>query len=98
MQIDPNRTISAGRVDIGAFRTFPEGYTPPSLGKNKDDEYQSIPLSKIEDFGAHANSYYPLEIEHFKSGADSKILDLLWERYWVMTLSQNTWLSVKKNI
>ncbi|KNZ57545.1 COP9 signalosome complex subunit 5 [Puccinia sorghi] len=91
--IDPNRTISAGRVDIGAFRTFPEGYTPPSLGKNKDDEYQSIPLSKIEDFGAHANSYYPLEIEHFKSGADSKILDLLWERYWVMTLSQNTWLS-----
>jgi len=91
--IDPNRTISAGRVDIGAFRTFPEGYTPPSLGKNKDDEYQSIPLSKIEDFGAHANSYYPLEIEHFKSSADSKILDLLWEKYWVMTLSQNTWLS-----
>ncbi|EFP79172.1 COP9 signalosome catalytic subunit rri1 [Puccinia graminis f. sp. tritici] len=91
--IDPNRTISAGRVDIGAFRTFPEGYTPPSLGKNKDDEYQSIPLSKIEDFGAHANSYYALEIEHFKSSSDSKILDLLWEKYWVMTLSQNTWLS-----
>ncbi|OAV91058.1 hypothetical protein PTTG_03321 [Puccinia triticina 1-1 BBBD Race 1] len=91
--IDPNRTISAGRVDIGAFRTFPEGYTPPSLGKSKDDEYQSIPLSKIEDFGAHANSYYALEIEHFKSSSDSKILDLLWEKYWVMTLSQNTWLS-----
>lgn len=91
--IDPNRTISAGRVDIGAFRTFPEGYSPPSLGKNKDDEYQSIPLSKIEDFGAHANSYYPLEIEHFKSSSDSKILDLLWEKYWVKTLSQNTWLS-----
>ncbi|KAH9442385.1 hypothetical protein MJO28_015283 [Puccinia striiformis f. sp. tritici] len=91
--IDPNRTISAGRVDIGAFRTFPEGYTPPSAGKNKDDEYQSIPLSKIEDFGAHANSYYALEIEHFKSSSDSKILDLLWEKYWVMTLSQNTWLS-----
>ncbi|PLW48678.1 hypothetical protein PCANC_15460 [Puccinia coronata f. sp. avenae] len=91
--IDPNRTISAGRVDIGAFRTFPEGYSPSSLGKNKDDEYQSIPLSKIEDFGAHANSYYPLEIEHFKSSSDSKILDLLWEKYWVKTLSQNTWLS-----
>ncbi|POW11550.1 hypothetical protein PSHT_08439 [Puccinia striiformis] len=94
--IDPNRTISAGRVDIGAFRTFPEGYTPPSAGKNKDDEYQSIPLSKIEDFGAHANSYYALEIEHFKSSSDSKILDLLWEKYWVMTLSQNTWLSVEQ--
>ena len=23
-QIDPNRTISAGKVDIGAFRTYPE--------------------------------------------------------------------------
>lgn len=22
--IDPNRTISAGKVDIGAFRTYPE--------------------------------------------------------------------------
>lgn len=23
-QIDPNRTISAGKVEIGAFRTYPE--------------------------------------------------------------------------
>lgn len=23
-QIDPNRTVSAGKVEIGAFRTFPE--------------------------------------------------------------------------
>ncbi|RYF42365.1 MAG: DUF4330 family protein, partial [Cytophagaceae bacterium] len=26
--IDPDRTISAGKVEIGAFRTYPEGYKP----------------------------------------------------------------------
>ncbi|MBW0464152.1 hypothetical protein O181_003867 [Austropuccinia psidii MF-1] len=91
--IDPNRTISAGRVEIGAFRTFPEGYLPPTTTENRDDDYQSIPLSKIEDFGAHSKSYYSLEIEHFKSSSDSKLLDLLWNKYWVMTMSQNSLLS-----
>jgi len=50
--VDPDRTISAGKVEIGAFRTYPEDYKPPNA---KDSEYQTIPLSKIEDFGAHSN-------------------------------------------
>lgn len=50
--VDPDRTISAGKVDIGAFRTYPEGHK----GKGDDEgEYQTIPLSKIEDFGAHTS-------------------------------------------
>lgn len=85
--IDPNRTISAGRVDIGAFRTYPENYKPPKTSESS--EYQSIPLNKIEDFGVHADSYYPLTIEHFKSSLDEKILGMLWEKYWVATLSQS---------
>ncbi|KAI5476742.1 COP9 signalosome complex subunit 5 [Pseudohyphozyma bogoriensis] len=89
--IDPNRTISAGRVEIGAFRTYPTGYTPPNATAS---EYQSIPLNKIEDFGVHANSYYPLEIEHFKSSRDAQLLDLLWNKYWVMTLSQSPLVSI----
>ncbi|PWN92101.1 COP9 signalosome complex subunit 5 [Acaromyces ingoldii] len=84
--IDPNRTISAGRVDIGAFRTYPEGYTPPEAGAS---EYQSIPLNKIEDFGVHANSYYPLKVEHFKSCLDTQLLDMLWNKYWANTLAQS---------
>lgn len=84
--IDPNRTISAGKVDIGAFRTYPAGHTPPNACAS---EYQSIPLSKIEDFGVHANSYYPLKIEHFKSSLDEGLLSMLWEKYWVATLSQS---------
>ena len=86
--IDPDRTISAGRVEIGAFRTFPESYKPNN--STGDDGYQSIPLNKIEDFGAHASRYYSLEISHFKSTLDTQLLELLWNKYWVSTLSQNS--------
>ncbi|KAK2740119.1 COP9 signalosome catalytic subunit rri1 [Myotisia sp. PD_48] len=86
--IDPDRTISAGKVEIGAFRTYPKGYTPPR-SEHDDDEYQSIPLNKVEDFGAHASQYYSLEVSHFKSSLDTKILSLLWNKYWVATISQS---------
>ncbi|KAJ7914846.1 JAB1/Mov34/MPN/PAD-1 ubiquitin protease-domain-containing protein [Mycena leptocephala] len=82
--VDPNRTVSAGKVDIGAFRTFPENYTPPSAAGSAS-EYQSIPLSKIEDFG--------LEVEIFKSSLDTELLGMLWNKYWVNTLSQSPLIS-----
>ncbi|KAL8739169.1 MAG: hypothetical protein Q9181_000198 [Wetmoreana brouardii] len=85
--IDPDRTISAGKVEIGAFRTFPEDYKPPNSGAG--DEYQTIPLNKIEDFGAHASQYYSLEVSHYKSSLDSYLLEMLWNKYWVSTLSQS---------
>lgn len=84
--IDPDRTISAGKVDIGAFRTYPKDYKA-SAADDGDDSYQTIPLSKIEDFGAHTSQWYPLEIEHFKSTLDTHLLDLLWNKYWVSTLA-----------
>ncbi|THH31010.1 hypothetical protein EUX98_g3191 [Antrodiella citrinella] len=88
--IDPNRTVSAGKVDIGAFRTYPENYTPPDAGAS---EYQSIPLNKIEDFGVHANQYYSLDVQIFKSSLDEELLGLLWNKYWVNTLSQSALIS-----
>jgi len=88
--IDPNRTVSAGKVDIGAFRTYPENYTPANASSS---EYQSIPLSKIEDFGVHANQYYQLNIEIFKSSLDNDILAMLWNKYWANTLSQSPLIS-----
>ncbi|KAI9742009.1 MAG: COP9 signalosome catalytic subunit rri1 [Cirrosporium novae-zelandiae] len=90
--IDPERTISAGKVEIGAFRTFPEDYHLPK-SRGEDDEYQSIPLAKIEEFGAHANSYYSLEVSHFRSTLDSHLLELLWNKYWVSTLSRSPLLT-----
>jgi len=84
--IDPVRTISSGKVELGAFRTFPEGY---KVDNEAPSEYQSIPISKIEDFGVHCKQYYPLEVSYFKSSLDSQLLDLLWNKYWVNTLSSN---------
>ena len=46
--------MAAGKVEIGAFRTYPPNYKPPDAVTS---EYQSIPLDKIEDFGVHANQY-----------------------------------------
>ncbi|TPX37451.1 hypothetical protein SmJEL517_g00582 [Synchytrium microbalum] len=88
--VDPIRTISAGKVEIGAFRTYPAGYKPPDEGPS---EYQTIPLSKIEDFGVHAKQYYQLEVSCFKSSLDNHLLELLWHKYWVNTLSSSPLLT-----
>lgn len=85
--IDPDRTISAGKVEIGAFRTYPKDHQPTIT--SEADGYQTIPLAKMEDFGAHANRYYSLEISHFKSTLDTHLLESLWNKYWVSTLSQS---------
>lgn len=87
--IDPERTISAGKVEIGAFRTYPPNYKPEALGTSSSDGYQAVPLAKAAEFGAHANRYYPVEVSHFKSSLDTHLLDLLWHKYWVQTLSQS---------
>ena len=89
--VDPIRTISAGKVNLGAFRTYPKGYKPPDDGPS---EYQTIPLNKIEDFGVHCKQYYSLEISHFKSAPDRKLLESLWNKYWVNTLSSSSLLTV----
>lgn len=72
-------------------RTHRQNYTPPNA---QESEYQSIPLNKIEDFGVHSSRYYPLEISHFKSAMDAQLLESLWNKYWVMTLSQSPLISV----
>lgn len=88
--IDPVRTISAGKVNLGAFRTYPKGYKPPDEGPS---EYQTIPLNKIEDFGVHCKQYYSLEVSYFKSALDRRLLDSLWNKYWVNTLSSSSLLT-----
>ncbi|OTB08483.1 hypothetical protein M426DRAFT_7796 [Hypoxylon sp. CI-4A] len=108
--VDPDRTISAGRVEIGAFRTFPDDYKPnptttttntssssssleQQQATSSSSSGQAVPLAKAQDFGAHASKYYSLEVSHFKSTLDSNLLELLWSKYWVQTLSQNPLLT-----
>lgn len=64
-----------------------QGYKPPN---EEPSEYQTIPLNKIEDFGVHCKQYYSLEITYFKSALDRKLLDSLWNKYWVNTLSSSS--------
>jgi len=84
--VDPTRTMAAGKVDIGAFRTYPASYSPPAGSKS---EYQPIPMDKIEDFGVHCKQYYSLSIEYFKNAMDQRLLDALWNKYWIDTLSSS---------
>jgi COP9 signalosome complex subunit 5 len=87
--VDPHRTVAAGRVELGAFRTLPEGAPGAAGSADPAGEYQTIPLDKVEDFGVHANAYYPLEVSYFKSALDGKLLEALWGRYWAATLAGN---------
>lgn len=87
--IDPNRTVSAGKVEIGAFRTYPQGHTPP----NKRSQHEgAVPMAKMEDFGVHADKYYSLEMSYFKSALDERLLEVLWGKYWASTISQSALL------
>jgi len=88
--IDPTRTAATGKVEIGAFRTYPQGYRPPDEAPN---EFESVPLAKIEDFGAHQNQYYQLDISYFKSASDTALLNTIWNKYWIATLSASPLLS-----
>lgn len=38
--------------------------------------------------------YYALEVTYFKSSLDRKLLELLWNKYWVNTLSSSSLLTV----
>ena len=90
--IDPHRTVAAGKVELGAFRTYPAGYVPPNEAAS---QYQTIPLDKIEDFGVHAKQYYPLEVSYFKSALDTSLLSALWGKYWAATLSSSPLLATR---
>lgn len=78
--IDPVKTISQNKVEIGAFRTYSNEYlasqnktSRPSRTTNQ----KHLPKSKRKDFGIHSDKYYSLDIEIFNSELDSKIISLL---------------------
>jgi COP9 signalosome complex subunit 5 len=64
-----------------------QGY---KAANDEPSEYQTIPLNKIEDFGVHCKHYYSLDVTYFKSNLDRRLLDSLWNRYWVNTLGSSS--------
>jgi COP9 signalosome complex subunit 5 len=85
--IDPIRTMSNGRVEIGAFRTYPTDHKAQAWSSSGGD--QIIPQDKAADFGAHAERYYGLDVSYYKSTMDTLLLSDIWNKYWVTTLSAN---------
>lgn len=41
----------------------------------------------------HCKEYYSLEVSYFKSALDRRLLDSLWNKYWVNTLSSSSLLT-----
>ena len=88
---DPVRSQQSGRVEIGAFRTFPEGYVQPTNEQQNRSEVGGggdVPSAKIEDYGVHKDKYYELPISIFKSTLDGQILKRLWDEYWASNFTQ----------
>ncbi|EGW35486.1 CSN subunit 5A, partial [Spathaspora passalidarum NRRL Y-27907] len=76
--VDPIKTVKQGKVEIGAFRTFPENYVPTSDGSHLSSKPAvNIPKAKRKDFGSHFDKYYPLDIEIFSSDVDESIIQML---------------------
>jgi COP9 signalosome complex subunit 5 len=100
--IDPERTMSGGHVEIGAFRTYPEASALNAPGGIKAAAKSTaraaaakggsdtiVPEEKAGDFGAHADKYYPLEVSYFKPTLDTRLLTGLQGRYWVQGVASN---------
>ncbi|XP_063900684.1 COP9 signalosome complex subunit 5-like [Zophobas morio] len=64
--VDPHRTLADGRLELGAFRCYPQDYRPP--GKTETQE-------KFLKFGSCAEEYYPLEVAYFNTSFQQKILE-----------------------
>ena len=94
--VDPKRTMSAGKVEIGAFRCYTNEYAEKKLKegkKNAGGGDAGMSAEKIDEFGLHAHKYYQVDINFFKSGLDADLLDRVWNEYWVHTLSTSPLLS-----
>lgn len=97
--IDPIRTINTGKVEIGAFRTLPDNYKSNEVkskdgngtsarGVNQKFDSKKIKKLKQQDFGSHADKYYSLDIEIFKSKQDDVLLNILRSESWMNNLVQ----------
>lgn len=88
--VDPILTVNQGKVEIGAFRTYPIGYVPSKKSDVVVDTAHIKSKSKKHDFGVHAEQYYSLDIKLFKSSGDEPLIDAILNKSWVSNLLQAT--------
>jgi len=68
--IDPKRTMSAGKVEIGCFRTYSDEYIKAHEGAANGSSSVSVPIEKIQELGSHFHKYHQLETSFYKSSVD----------------------------
>ena len=92
--VDPKRTMTAGKVEVGCFRTFTDAHAEQVKASQGSDKGKSgIRMDKIEEMGNHWHRYYQLEHSFYKTPNDKEMLERLWNEYWVATLSSSPLLS-----
>jgi COP9 signalosome complex subunit 5 len=83
--IDPKKIQATGKVEIGAFRTFPSGQLREDNKRyllNTTALTTQLTEGKLKDFGAHHEQYYSLEVSYFTSTLDETLVkDLLTDRW-----------------
>lgn len=77
--IDPILTSKQGKVEIGAFRTLPEGsgeVGEATVNSGNTILGQLVALSRAKrlDYGAHSDKYYKLDVEIFHGAGEASIL------------------------
>lgn len=86
--IDPKQTKTNGKVEIGAFRTYPEGYN--NNDENTKERLSDVPLvpnQKLKDYGVHSSRYYVLDIEVIKCEEDELVLRNLSNNFWISSIT-----------
>lgn len=84
--VDPIRTVNQRKVDIGAFRAFPPGYTETNKLERVSKAMPHVAKSKKQDYGTHAEEYYPLNISFYQAYHDEMFIDLVLDKSWVSKL------------
>lgn len=84
--VDPIRTVNQRKVDIGAFRAFPPGYIAGNKPERVSKTMPHVAKSKKQDYGTHAEEYYPLNISFYRACLDEVFIDLVLDKSWVSKL------------
>ncbi|KAF3986762.1 hypothetical protein FT663_04264 [Candidozyma haemuli var. vulneris] len=82
--VDPVQSSNQGKIEIGAFRTLPMEYETREESKGKNVNIRS--KEKMKDFGIHADQYYALDIELFKSKNDEECINMILNKSWASNL------------
>ena len=89
--IDPVKTRTNRKLEIGAFRTFPSG---DHLHETSKKRPETTPVSdmteeRLKDFGAHHDQYYSLELSYYKSELDGALIDDFLATKWLDVIASN---------